>query len=1563
MSRNDNNSFFSFTNTTGLPTGIVSAAGIGVVKGGVHSSGALTKGFNRSSELLNNLEGNPRVLQSMLGFIEACNNFNEMPDIPGLGIMKSAVDADSLQSVGNTRDLIASVSHGSASVGATLVTHLTQSISDLGASASRVASFIKDSKTVQIQWQASTLGNDEKQAGENFFAHCQLLQRNISDHLKKLNQRDPQGQNGQSHQGGREELKEKSAAMLHDSLVGSSAQGVVLPSVSAVGTLSLGLDIIGSALREIQATARDSSQHSADEQEVYEQLSNCLRAFSGSDLGKSLNELNGLLDKLVNFWHASDAVSQRRAVGSRPCVSLSFLASTAFLLTLKSTVLSALTLVRANEALSADDSKLSVSVAQSSDQASQLRDAPLPDAAQVSRSHSHSLNVTELIEGFTQVGQALKLNDIQGVDDKSAIRSAAWGSHASTACLALLPSLVTGLLGAATRELAGGTKFLREVQGSRDQSGHVCKSDSDLTGDQLDQLLIAAFDICEGLEHAKRLGVSLPASLALSGAASSGSLVGVLNTGLGMLSAIKELRKVSETVRPDFDPEGEVKQRRIHKKEEIIKDSKNSNASVSQSVSSGMVFAEQEIKSNSTLDPVAASLERSQDVFDDRASDALGERKDLNMTGRSLVIVGRDLSRSIAINSSGFLTGALGAVAFVALESGISTEVLLRSLSRTLTATVNASGNIRSISGGPDQLEISGSHTNLSFLSNFIRFLADKTQVDSAEESKSFASSVLVTAGVAEAISSRSLIVALSQSGVLSAALKKLTEEVAAADQVIDPGSSALTLISADERVLSRLGEIIEGELNKLEQAKGQQEEQRGVGHLNQSMASQLQSISQSSIATALTTHSSIILPFITASRALERGSQESKESKHGDQHLSGSSISQEFSRGLNIIQGFTHACITGIQDEMKSERKGQGSLLESHESSEQGSLGTALFSANFSLLLEELLEMTLSRSLAIIDSAAIIEMSGRSLNIVRAEVSQNSALSSAQLQNDSRSGESHSILQSRSLSALRLILTRYGEALEQCAGQLAQEVAAMAEEKSLRDLPAAERDMEMHTIQRSLLQSMGSALTHCASAISQIVETTGGLSLLPILSRDKIDRFREFIHSSDRHLAFGEVKSSRNAPGKDDECKSISLPTSFVTDMAVSMVVNLVKTLFKASLSGSDVLLAVAKILEIVSLHEDPLEGSLLEVQGSVRPAVGSSAPSKTALQMISALLAIPSVSLAAASGMSRGESIVGSIVGSSAVSLQEQVDAIINSIEVFADKGEVDDEKVGAAAPPILLNIYFNRVLEHIFKMSDRDQRHKLIDRFHKGGIILSQYHRKYGGINPPDEKQGLSSRAPLIPDKKLVVPDELKPIENARALIQECINKIYSTCNSKTGESNALQAFTDALGDQTPSAKTRQVHQYILSKIASRLYLEHHSANATLFGRRRKVFDKQAFITRYSLGGELAPAASADQSPALILGPADDEKHSGPAAAQSGVMNGAPPSGAQERTKPRTQERARPPKSGSSLEMMSLLSNIRAQRAARKEAREKKQEEQLKSNPKPDLSSGSSHGSRVN
>lgn len=1389
----------SFASTTLAPAAL-SATFTGLAQGIQNSS-------LKSTEIIDKCKKADNLLKSIQESIRAFDS--EFRDVDkqfsGLDIYRESLNADDLElfpAVDFTRQEVAMipelVSQGIGSVSS----HAVQTVSD-SVIASKVVSSGPSIRPLEEVTQPSKL---QENARDNFFACCKHFMKNIGPLTDQLHQKVKDKFIAGDHAG--LQSHEISAMAMADV---SFSASVASPSVVA----SLLWDTVGSFLRNCQETIISTQQSDIREAKVIEAMGQCLKSMNTEKLSKescleSLDNLNHLIDALSDMNASNKRMSEDLVTDSEPLLKLSSLATIPFIATLKLTVNSALGCILASEAV---ENKLeSIQSKQLITQASSLE----KKGQDQQRSSSHSKNILSLTQRFKNINQALREavdadQKLQGSSDASSVLGVGIASTLTSATLSLLPLLLIEL-GSVTQEIAAGIRF---SDGSSDkivtQCDIVTQSDNNI-GEELDNLFKEALKTQDALDMAKELGNSSPIGIGLTRASACGAAASTLAVIFGAYSACKQMQTTPKTL-TNSPGHSELKNEEIKQVADSVIEIKKSHHKASSVLSTSApknMTAENALESVLNKVILAGRISQS-DVGD------LKDRKDLNSVGKAS-IAAENCTASGLTRASEFLTGALSAVTFVALESSISTEALLRACGNTVIDLAHACARIKEASEGPDKSTLTGS--NLSFLSNALRLLA----ASKSEEMPGSQQSVFSTVSVSEAIASRSLTVFLSQSNVISDALANLIRPHEVADE--KSKSRMKTKASAREEVLAALADVIEDRLNR---------ENKAIPGLNKDMASQLQPLTRQRIISALTAEMTLIEPFFVLGDMLAEGSHGDVPPRHDQEALINSSPSKQASILSNMIQGFTLASIRAADyfDALPDQNQ---PLLRSHQKSRNSDKSTFKSTGYLCLSLVESIGSIIGRAFTLLDREEISNASDKISQHAQDELIGNLKLSTAEVKADSHLGQPISAISS--ISALKSTLTHLSAALKECADELAAEVNKTAGDDFVKGV-------EMHTIQTILMRSMAQALSTCASLITRALATGSGLSFSHIIALGKVDKQIELNHSHDESLELHQNNSSQRSSRESES--DLSVVTGLSTDLVMSSVTNLTKILLSASLLGSDVLLSVAKVLEILILDVNPAERLKHETQALCVPDIRTAGFSKALKQASISTEMVPTISTGQLC-VSHDDPCLRSTLEDSFISLQARVNKLIDQMQVLEDSADSDNDAKGDKENKKDIRQYISQVLKTLESRLSDQECTSLIDRFDKGGIALSSYHSHFGGIlNFSEEKEDRILTSAFDRHSKI------RNIYNTKALIEKFINDMfveYSNFLKQTDDSmeDPLKKFNQTLGS-TLTSKAQNLHEYIICGIANKLYEANNLIRATFWHGPRTSFNRDGFLARYS------------------------------------------------------------------------------------------------------------------
>ncbi|MEO8401355.1 MAG: hypothetical protein ABI597_06080 [Gammaproteobacteria bacterium] len=1381
MQPRNNNISKPFSMSTSATTGMPAATITGLAEGSGHGA---TEGFAS----VKNMSENTSHKDSLLLALDAL--FKEGKDA------KFSAENPVLDIFPDLKDALVSVKEGfawSALIGSiapvSTIGQVSQLPLDLTSAIHGLLNSVENSDKF-TRSDASTFDVNEAN-NKGFSGHCRALSNEFNNISNKL-------ENNIDNQ-----IKGGAFGATHAVMAKSTASIPGTLSLASAGVLSAGLDMIGSTLRDAGALTYFCDKESASEQEknIYHALNVCIQSFSESkDSRESLKALKALEEAISNFKQASELSHKHTVTSPAITVFVRLLTSGTFLSTLRAVNSSALASIAANEELTRKRDDFSESTTQSAAKASSLAEVKVGDAA---APHTHSQNLTALSKKFDEIIAEINRNlalFINNDDDLSIIAKTASSTVGLSAAVTAVPVLITDFVGLISRELSGTLDFIKNDKGIERESKQTSATDKENTGVHLDALIIRASQLAERLERCHQLGVSAPVVMGVSHAVTCGALAVSLNSVAGMCFALSELRTLQDSPSAPLKLRPEEKVQAEKDKQSVI-NSNNLTAAKSgtQAVSANLTLHQQ---LQSVMEKIVLTR-RTGDILNFEQPGA--ERNDLNSTAKSTI--------GFAENSTGFISGALGMLALASLQTGITSEVFFRLLR---LATAN-SDNSRRLGRGVDKIKTGdNSQSNFSILSNATRL--------SAEKDASGTGTLLHTSHhLSEAIFSRSLTVALCQSGVLRQALLKLTREAKERNRhLIGFNDSAVTSVVIIDQLTGKIREV----LDEVERGQGQEP----MPGLNQDMASQIASISQTTLASSLSTHSAFIVSFLQSTAAASLASDIAPG--HKNEAVLDSSISNAISTGLNIIQAFTKNCIGALQkiDGDVYRREDQNAFsLGSHLSLNHTTATSMVASCCLSLLCEEMLEMSLvSRSLTLLDEAKVELSSGVALNESQLRVK----ITSDAILDDSNSGQAQSI--THASSALRLTLSHLGDSIADLAAKLNQQIDTAVE---------TQRDgMNLHTSQRSMLKSLASSLSHCSITLSQV---SGVLSMLPMVSAGTINEIRHFIHTRDVDLHFRQVQSSAGCSNSEESSRTtilFGISTDFVSDI----ILNITKMLLRTSLVGLDTSLSVAKILEICCLHPRPDQALTQEMVGSTQPN-GSIKNLHSQTQRVSVATSVASAIVSDATQTQI------SIVDSE--STQQCIRTIQRAVDREIEKCTILDDDV--AEEEISLRLFYKILIQVIaqYAKCDRDSPDAdyadLVNRFDRGGISLSNYHSDHGGIHSrlyaPEEKPKQNN---LIKDDEFMGCDDA-PTMLATFIIQAAKNEVKENQEGDTLLKKFKNKLTDD-GNKHLSDKAQKIWTYIVNQTCDQVCDLHNRNRLLTFNHvQLKPFSRKNFINTMTIG----------------------------------------------------------------------------------------------------------------
>lgn len=662
-----------------------------------------------------------------------------------------------------------------------------------------------------------------------------------------------------------------------------------------------------------------------------------------------------------------------------------------------------------------------------------------------------------------------------------------------------------------------------------------------------------------------------------------------------------------------------------------------------------------------------------------------------------------------------------------------------RSLNKTTVATIDGrtqkalvDATNQGPSGGVDR--INSLHFNLCSLSNIMRLCA---------ENLGGAPSIRTAAESSEVISSRALSVLMSHVSEFANALRVLV----APEQ---NGANKNTLMSDatekafGENIQVQSAKIIQQVLDQIENANGL----HVIPGVNKDMASQINSTTQTGASSLLTTHSLLLNPTILAINAAE-------EARHTDEECKNEALMDSLpglTKALNAIQAGTLNMMAEMLKAIKSS-KSNGALLSTDRSIKSNTAATYLTVSAISLLCGELL--TLCRSLTLIDQARMKEVSRKV-----SEVDTREAATEAkdQIAWDTHSGNPYSA--THAISALRLTLSHTGIALLQVAINLHKALDGF--------MDTQKPDLHMHATQKSLLTGSAATLRSLAEGL---LFTTGGLSAFPVTFNGSAESSHKKIHSTNKHLHPAQTHSC------EDSSRGCSTQaTGFSIDAVGGTVTNILKVLAQTGLIGSDTLLELIKILEIISLHRDSLTDLQLETQASSHPnglfknistQPGAAVSAGTSALLINLLAACKETDRC--SGSQSTLAVQNNI--------KDTLDLSIEQIAMLDDDEEARQHKSG-------LKAFYRAIINILHPNLTANDCDALIKRLDFGGINTSSYHSHFGAYDQTRVgNRSLLNRFANADDAQGVLREFIDAAKNKYGLLRDLTNQFpVSSCSTK-------------------------------------------------------------------------------------------------------------------------------------------------------------------------------------
>ncbi|MBL7481356.1 hypothetical protein [Legionella bononiensis] len=1253
------------------------------------------------------------------------NGIDEFRDdkAPGLNLFPD----DLQEMLGFTHNAVASTVEKALLGPAMTVSHIAQLPLDVKACIEGILHSVEHYKQFSQTQRASTLDLEQelkdKKSGLSANSHALWMNlSNISDQLNKNIDHDFK------HNG--------SAGKSHRHLVETSANTATAGSLGTASLIALVVDALGSALRELSAVAHFSKEETSNpkEKNVYQAFQECCTTFSQSkNSQESLMALRKLEEALLNYGLAAEMQEHHSVTSPGMSVFIRMLTAMPFVKSLQAVNSSVLAVTAAEHALTQEQDKFSQNTQESASKASLLKDISGGDAL------NHSQNVTDFCHQFDKAIEHID-GELQAIENHEVIASSAIGTVHSHSALVIASSLIPGFTGMISRELSGSVDFTKNDKGSNEESKVVLQSRQEMTGADLDKLMSRVCALQERLERCEQLGVSAPVALGMSEAVTSGSLIASLNVIAGMYSALRELRTLAES--PSIPLQlNEAEQLKAKEYAQSVLDSNKGSAKLT-----GTGPISDKLSLNHHLQSVMEHVVLTHRSYRNFILPDM-ERNDLDSAGKSTIAFFQG-------NSTGFLLGSVGVLALIGLQSGISVEALLGGLRYSLA--------LKRMSDGVDKTQLdNGFKSNLSFASNATR-LAEQ----SMDSSSVIQASSKTTYFLAETAFSRSMTVALCHSGALKEMLRrlvKLEEDRLKEDkQIPAPGYSDSALVS--DAIMPKLYNNI---VKVLDDAEANH---NPIPGLNAAMASQLATVTNSSIAAALCSHSAFITPVLKSIVVAKRASVIEDEIKN-EAVSAQSIISKVISESLNVIQAFT----INFKDEMLHMRdpiKNSTAIQLSAESIATNIAG----SCAVSLLCEELFEICLSRSLTLLDKEKLDKSTQKSSELTQEEAK----LSREAIADDSALGQENNF--THVISALRLTLSHLGVSLGNIASELDRKPELLQDK------------LEIHSSQISLIRSLTSVFSQCSATMLSL---TALLPVAPLTTAGSVDALRELVHSIDKELVLKPVHSSAQST-KDCGSES-SLLTGIGTDCVSSILSTTTKLLLQASVLGLDTSLSIAKIMEILCIHPRPGEALALELQALSQPnGLSRNSNEQSQSVLVAGSIGTAGISLASKTGKSV-------VTEDSLRGFQEAVNQRIDQIALLEDENETNT---------LDLKGFYKLLIRLMVEGSGTDDAfEEIIQRFHRGGIILSSYHSDHGGIIESNRVHNSNS---------LISNNSFQGCDDANAVLITFIDRAF---HSEHGPNSLLDKLKrEMLNYEQLSGKTQSSWEHIVNKVCDRLRTEH-------------------------------------------------------------------------------------------------------------------------------------------
>lgn len=369
-------------------------------------------------------------------------------------------------------------------------------------------------------------------------------------------------------------------------------------------------------------------------------------------------------------------------------------------------------------------------------------------------------------------------------------------------------------------------------------------------------------------------------------------------------------------------------------------------------------------------------------------------------------------------------------------------------------------------------------------------------------------------------------------------------------------------------------------------------------------IAGEIASILQSSICSAVITNISALQPLIQTELSARQSAKDSGKGSQAQENLVASPLSEQISRALNGLELASRQQASAHDKRHESVEAGEGGTLPETIDAVAGSIGavTQSFAATGVVSVEGL-DILVSRCFTLIDTEAsekeLGEVSGKISRIINEEFKK--AFDENSKKREGEAGTSNSLNNgvTNATLAMRITLSKFGQSLLQACPKVGK--SADGEPESKLD------DGELHTAQRAMLNSLGRMLIELSKSGSFCSAFSGAVlsspMTLPVLqdsleksSNNNAGETREGIVKSSRSGGSAAGCTAESSRGEEDDCDSstkatrgTAIPIDGVTSAVDTILRNIILSIFNMARTGTLTASGVSHLLSTIVSAPNP--------------------------------------------------------------------------------------------------------------------------------------------------------------------------------------------------------------------------------------------------------------------------------------------------------------------------------------------------------------------------------------